>query len=167
MNVERKDERFWDGDYDAYGAGFNACIYEHVTRLQADCEALAVMHRQSQVKWGQERDTLKAEVEKFQAGCADLSSQARELEHKMDYWKSQNDALQSELTKALELFKRVRAVLPMQHWTLNSDIETFLTHQSAPAGKDISCKRVQGCEGLDGHRGPCWENVSHRHHEDD
>ena len=38
---------------------------------------------------------LKAELEKYKAGCVDLSSQVRELEHKMDFYR--NDEVKEEL----------------------------------------------------------------------
>lgn len=50
-------------------------------------------------------DALQEELAKFKAGCVDLSSQVRELEHKMDYYKGEGlraDALQQRLTIAEE-----------------------------------------------------------------
>lgn len=46
---------------------------------------------------------LREELTKFKAGCVDQSSQVRELEHKMDYYKGEGlraDALQQRLTVA-------------------------------------------------------------------
>lgn len=46
---------------------------------------------------------LREELAKFKAGCVDLSSQVRELEHKMDYYKGEGmraDALQQRLAVA-------------------------------------------------------------------
>ena len=46
---------------------------------------------------------LREELEKFRSGCVDLSSQVRELEHKMDYYKGEGlraDALQQRLIVA-------------------------------------------------------------------
>lgn len=46
---------------------------------------------------------LREELAKFKAGCVDLSSQVRELEHKMDYYKGEGmraDDLQQRLAVA-------------------------------------------------------------------
>ena len=48
-------------------------------------------------------DALREELSKFKACCVDLSSQVRELEHKMDYYKGEGmraDSLQQRLTVA-------------------------------------------------------------------
>jgi hypothetical protein len=101
---------------------------DHVTRLQADCEALAIMHRQAQVKWGAERDTLKAEVGRLNSKCqaADiaLAYQTENL----------NDA-QSELIKARELLLDVGTSMGSTEGrrSARKKINAFLAHQSAPA----------------------------------
>lgn len=113
----------------------------HVTWLQANCEALAIMHRQAQVKWCTERDALKAEVERkthvYQVERAKLTEK-----------RAKNDALQSQLTEARELLAELtyRAAdvvecvhgieLPgagvMRVRKLRAVLED---HQSAPAAK--------------------------------
>lgn len=53
---------------------------------------------------------LQEELAKFKAGCVDLSSQVRELEHKMDYYKGEGlraDALQQRLTVAEQRVQRM------------------------------------------------------------
>lgn len=62
-------------------------------------------------------DALKAELkasrealDKFKTGCVDLSSQVRELEHKMDYYKGEGrrgDALQRRLAVAEQFVQRL------------------------------------------------------------
>lgn len=46
---------------------------------------------------------LREELAKYKGGCVDLSSQVRELEHKMDYWKGEGkraDEAHQRLTAA-------------------------------------------------------------------
>ena len=43
---------------------------------------------------------LREELAKYKGGCVDLSSQVRELEHKMDYWEGSNKDLKQRLADA-------------------------------------------------------------------
>lgn len=43
---------------------------------------------------------LREELAKYKGGCVDLSSQVRELEHKMDYWEGSNKDHQQRLADA-------------------------------------------------------------------
>jgi chromosome segregation ATPase len=58
-----------------------------------------------------ERDALRGEVAKYKGGCVDLSSQVRELEHKMDYWEGSNTSLQQRLTAAEQRNAELEALL--------------------------------------------------------
>ncbi|MBM6442350.1 hypothetical protein JQF37_01740 [Pseudomonas sp. MIL9] len=69
---------------------------------------------------------LREELAKYKGGCVDLSSQVRELEHKMDYWKGEGkraDEAQQRLTAAeqrnSELIKAIvdtREALGREYW---------------------------------------------------
>lgn len=54
---------------------------------------------------------LREELAKYKGGCVDLSSQVRELEHKMDYWEGSNKALQQRLTAAEQRNESLRGLL--------------------------------------------------------
>jgi hypothetical protein len=53
---------------------------------------------------------LREELAKYKGGCIDLSSQVRELEHKMDYWKGEGkraDAAEERNAELVELLSEV------------------------------------------------------------
>lgn len=67
---------------------------------------------------------LREELTKFKAGCVDLSSQVRELEHKMDYYKGEGlraDALQQRLTVAELLLSQVEGACDLAMSAIGDD----------------------------------------------
>lgn len=75
----------------------------------------AVYDLRIDLKAAQDRESaLREELAKFKAGCVDLSSQVRELEHKMDYYKGEGmraDALQQRLTVAEQRAGELEGIL--------------------------------------------------------
>lgn len=99
---------------------------DHVTRLQADCEALAIMHTQAQVKWCAERDALKAEVKRLHGRLREEQTYVSELA-------AEHTAMESELTKARELLTHIRDTTA--GYAHREKIDLLIAHQSAPAAK--------------------------------
>lgn len=96
------------GDCEKFEAGItvNAWLQRIVVYGDSPSDAEAL---RDQIMSSAEREAaLREELAKFKAGCVDLSSQVRELEHKMDYYKGEGlraDALQQRLTVAEQLMQ--------------------------------------------------------------
>ena len=111
----------------------------HVTRLTADNDALRKRYLNDLDLFGkcQERENhLEAEVERLTAENARLKGKADEFAGAALKFRDERDALQSELTKAIDLLAFLYNNCEKLPNGKSREIKDFLAHQSAPAAKD-------------------------------
>ena len=95
---------------------------------------------------------LREELVKYKGGCVDLSSQVRELEHKMDYWEGSNKALQQRLTAAEQRNAAIVGKIDKCKECGSDDLFWF-AQNTVPNGiqqnrlntHDVKCVFVLGC----------------------
>ena len=89
----------------------NAFEYEaELSALREDNNSLAERFETVSAQ----RDAMREELAKYKGGCVDLSSQVRELEHKMDYWKGEGkraDAAEQRNAALLDLLRECQPAL--------------------------------------------------------
>ncbi len=119
--------------------------YPAFERLEADGEYVRYEDHLSQLA------ALREELAKYKGGCVDLSSQVRELEHKMDYWKDEGkraDEAQQRLADAerrnaelVELLRNSRSSVKNWRHELVSALPNI---EQGKAEATSECSRLAG-----------------------
>ena len=138
--------RFW-----CYEASNIRCVreFDYDTALIAIKQSDSAYERLSE-KFNaaqSELAALREELAKYKSGCVDLSSQVRELEHKMDYWKGEGkraDDAQQRLTAAeqrnaalVELLSECEeSISRVHHFALKRKLEDALKPTESGANHD-------------------------------